>query len=110
MLRRQPSSTLFPYTTLFRSVIGGKSGAPVVDAREFAGQVVEIGLREAVGIAGEIEGPAAIAGARFRRVRRRAVGMVEQRRFLELHDVGDDAVAFFPGVHDVEDVTSLGAE
>src|SRR5436853_1630611 len=83
MLRRQPSSTLFPYTTLFRSVIGGKSGAPVVDAREFAGQVVEIGLREAVGIAGEIEGPAAIAGARFRRVRWRAVRSEEHTSELQ---------------------------
>ena len=36
--------------------------------------------------------------------------MGEQRRFLELHHVGDDAVAFFPRVHDVEDVAALGAE
>ena len=40
----------------------------------------------------------------------RAVGMGEQRGFLELHDVGDDALAFFPRVHDVEDVAALGAE
>ena len=46
-------------------MVGGKPGAAVVDAREFAGEVVEIGLREAVGIAGEIKGPAAIAGARL---------------------------------------------
>ena len=39
------------------------SGAAVVDAWEFAGEIVEIGLREAVGIAGEIEGPAAIPRA-----------------------------------------------
>ena len=41
----------------------GETGAAVVDAREFAGKVVEIGLREAVGIPREIEGPAAVAGA-----------------------------------------------
>ena len=46
----------------------------------------------------------------FLRIGRRAVGMGEQRRFLELHDVGDDAVAFFPGVHDMEDVAALGAK
>src|SRR2546426_9248242 len=28
MIRRPPRSTLFPYTTLFRSVIGGKAWAP----------------------------------------------------------------------------------
>ena len=88
----------------------GKTGAAIVDAREFAGEVVEIGLREAVGIAGEIEGPAAQPRARLVRIGRRAVGMGEQRRFLELHDVGDDAAAFFPRIHDVEDVAALGAE
>ena len=40
--------------------------AAVVDAREFAGEIVEIGLRETVGIPGEIEGPAAQPGAALR--------------------------------------------
>ena len=39
------------------------SRAAVVDAREFAGQIVEIGLREAVGIACEVERPAAVPRA-----------------------------------------------
>ena len=91
-------------------MIGGEPGATVVDAREFAGEVVEIGLREAIGIAGEIEGPAAIAGARLLWIRRRAVGMVEQRSLFVPHDVGNDAVAFLPGVHDMEDVAALGTE
>src|SRR5262249_45506761 len=90
------------------AVSGGKSGAAIVDAREFAGEIVEIGLREAVGVTSKIEGPPAIAGARLFRIGRRAVGMVEQRRFLELHDVGNDAATFFPGVHDMKDPASLG--
>ena len=36
--------------------------------------------------------------------------MGEQRGFLELHDVGDDAVAFLPCVHDMKDVAAFGAE
>src|SRR5690606_41262718 len=38
MLRRRPTSTLFPYTTLFRSVNHLVQG---VDARAFIGQVVQ---------------------------------------------------------------------
>src|SRR5438067_7270155 len=75
MLRRPPRSTLFPYTTLFRSAI--------VDAREFAGHVVEIGLREAVSIGSEIEGPAAQARARFLRVGARAVRSEEHTSELQ---------------------------
>src|SRR5258705_10098921 len=30
MIRRPPRSTVFPYTTLFRSIIQGGTGAPVV--------------------------------------------------------------------------------
>ena len=51
-----------------------------------------------------------MARARLCRIRRRAVGVGEQRRFLELHHVGNDTVAFFPRIHDVEDVAALGAE
>src|SRR5258708_26943848 len=29
MIRRPPRSTLFPYTTLFRSQIGGRAGTPL---------------------------------------------------------------------------------
>src|SRR5947208_16588434 len=41
------------------------SGAAVINAREFAGEIVEIGLREAVGIACEVESPAAVPRARL---------------------------------------------
>src|SRR5256885_7832001 len=34
MIRRPPRSTLFPYTTLFRSAVG--SGKPAADARDLA--------------------------------------------------------------------------
>ena len=91
-------------------MLAGDAGAAIVDARKFAGDIVEIGLREAVGIAGEIESPAAQPRARLFRIRLRAVGMGEQRRFLELHHVRDDALAFFPGIHDMKDVTALGAK
>src|SRR6266851_6839426 len=42
-----------------------ETGAAIVDAREFAGDVVEIALRKTVGIPGEIEGPAAQPRARL---------------------------------------------
>jgi hypothetical protein len=45
----------------------GNPGPTIVDAW-VASQIVEIGLREAVGIAGEVKRPAAIAGADFRSV------------------------------------------
>src|SRR3712207_7673818 len=34
MIRRPPRSTLFPYTTLFRSRIGGQSGHWVIQAED----------------------------------------------------------------------------
>src|SRR3954447_22240239 len=52
-----------------------QSGAAVVDAREFAGEIVEIGLLEAVCISREIEGPAAMTRKRFLGIGGRAVGM-----------------------------------
>src|SRR5256886_6069131 len=38
MIRRPPRSTLFPYTTLFRSVVGllGRSGGPLKDLADVA--------------------------------------------------------------------------
>src|SRR2546430_8954562 len=46
MIRRPPRSTLFPYTTLFRSV-SGKSGSDAADQPEVSRQVVaEVGLVE----------------------------------------------------------------
>src|SRR3712207_8029856 len=51
MIRRPPRSTLFPYTTLFRSVRLGEGGVPV------AGEAVELAARRLqdgqVGHAGE---------------------------------------------------------
>src|SRR2546430_10304739 len=41
MIRRPPRSTLFPYTTLFRSPDAGKSGA-ALQARELSLQVRDI--------------------------------------------------------------------
>src|SRR3712207_8492316 len=44
MIRRPPRSTLFPYTTLFRSVddhVGGERFLSVTDARQVAGRVGE---------------------------------------------------------------------
>src|SRR5713101_9748817 len=87
-----------------------RARAAIVDARKFAGYVVEIGLRKPVGVARQIEGPATQPRARLFRIGPRTIGMGEQRRYLELHDVGDDAAAFFPGIHDVEDVAALGPE
>src|SRR3712207_8639235 len=38
MIRRPPRSTLFPYTTLFRSCHEGRLSVPIVDRREFGGR------------------------------------------------------------------------
>src|SRR2546430_12529422 len=52
MIRRPPRSTLFPYTTLFRSVGVGAAGAPVEDAVIALGLVLfEKGVGAAVDVA-----------------------------------------------------------
>src|SRR2546430_14287169 len=43
MIRRPPRSTLFPYTTLFRSLFG-RADAPNFDTGTFAGEETEIGV------------------------------------------------------------------
>src|SRR5690348_18075811 len=73
MLRRPPRSTLFPYTTLFRSVAGDERGARGGTGRE-AGRERAAESREALGdsarIAARAEGGsgphAAFHGARIR--------------------------------------------
>src|SRR5689334_24683390 len=45
MIRRPPRSTLFPYTTLFRSRVFVAAGAPPDDARVVAASLVESNLR-----------------------------------------------------------------
>src|SRR6266702_8426604 len=42
MIRRPPRSTLFPYTTLFRSVATGFGADPTEDLRRFAPDVVHV--------------------------------------------------------------------
>src|SRR2546427_8007437 len=37
MIRRPPRSTLFPYTTLFRSILPGRAGAEVTIMHDWAG-------------------------------------------------------------------------
>src|SRR5690349_23171128 len=64
MLRRPPSSTLFPYTTLFRSRVGGVRGAMLVSAED--GIVVAEQLME--GIKGSAV--AALAASLATRLRR----------------------------------------
>src|SRR3712207_9066979 len=41
MIRRPPRSTLFPYTTLFRSLVVGKSTVPVGTAARLAQKLAE---------------------------------------------------------------------
>src|SRR3712207_9009889 len=69
MMRRPPRSTLFPYTTLFRSQGNGDDGHRVSDGRGIA--PVELPETDLVEVDGE----------RQRRVRRPAAG--EQERYLE---------------------------
>src|SRR5437870_8240363 len=54
MLRRPPRSTLFPYTTLFRSSVGGAE--PEVPGQGVVGVVLEVGpLLFRIGVPGEQE-------------------------------------------------------
>src|SRR5438046_4763156 len=58
MARRPPSSTLFPYTTLFRSPGGVGDGDGVADGKDQAavGQDVAVGLlAAAAGVGGDVE-------------------------------------------------------
>src|SRR5256885_9894731 len=57
MIRRPPRSTLFPYTTLFRSVLGSRSnlGLAVAAATEFLGRPVGPAAAEAVLLPGRLE-------------------------------------------------------
>src|SRR3712207_8556830 len=51
MIRRPPRSTLFPYTTLFRSIAGAERGAQVAVARDAAERPARACAR--VGVLGE---------------------------------------------------------
>src|SRR5260221_7535343 len=56
MIRRPPRSTLFPYTTLFRSDLDGFAERPLQDRRHPADQLVHVGdLRPQRLLAGESE-------------------------------------------------------
>src|SRR3712207_7997642 len=52
MIRRPPRSTLFPYTTLFRSEMGGKNPA-IVSAKADLELAAEGVLRSAFGFSGQ---------------------------------------------------------
>src|SRR3712207_8815423 len=47
MIRRPPRSTLFPYTTLFRSVLAQRLRLPTVEASEFS-EMVRIQIEKAL--------------------------------------------------------------
>src|SRR3712207_6946662 len=55
MIRRPPRSTLFPYTTLFRSVVGGAQLRRLRDARRRRGRRARVphGLRDPAAPAGD---------------------------------------------------------
>src|SRR5256885_14531592 len=70
MIRRPPRSTLFPYTTLFRSVIAVKQDLPAfVEQRLARGRTRGLGLRfpvleqRAAGRAADLDGELVVAQA-----------------------------------------------
>src|SRR5258708_13864534 len=46
MIRRPPRSTLFPYTTLFRSQLGAPKRESMIDISQIDGQVRESAIRK----------------------------------------------------------------
>src|SRR2546427_2438627 len=52
MIRRPPRSTLFPYTTLFRSAVAGPPRTLVVGARRTGDGALPAGRAEAIVVAG----------------------------------------------------------
>src|SRR3712207_8562946 len=70
MIRRPPRSTLFPYTTLFRSAVAARRGVPTEHGRAPRGHECADGARRA------IDEGAAQAG----RPRRRALARRARRR------------------------------
>src|SRR3712207_8149692 len=48
MIRRPPRSTLFPYTTLFRSAAAGDRNVWIVGGGDLVGQFADVGLLDEV--------------------------------------------------------------
>src|SRR3712207_8762663 len=67
MIRRPPRSTLFPYTTLFRSAVRGRRGALLGVAELVVGRLVlgDVGLE-----GGLLGGDRVVLGLRLRRDRK----------------------------------------
>src|SRR5438876_3701516 len=86
MLRRPPRSTLFPYTTLFRSIGDGRvaNDAPDLVAKELRGRVVGLLVGQQIGV-GRGEAETAAAPAFFVFVLTR-FGRHRQRRLLAALD------------------------
>src|SRR2546430_10456178 len=66
MIRRPPRSTLFPYTTLFRSIAG------LVDQLALGGGLDVGGEQDRSAVAGEAQHDAGVVGARERAAGRRS--------------------------------------
>src|SRR5256885_10557909 len=64
MIRRPPRSTLFPYTTLFRSLLAGEDGAPVGHVR-IQPLLAERGQAEQAAARGHADGAQLAAGQRL---------------------------------------------
>src|SRR3712207_8411914 len=65
MIRRPPRSTLFPYTTLFRSVGGGSGVLPEAGRARLAGDDLAEGVRRGRALgAGALRGDRGAAGRR----------------------------------------------
>src|SRR2546422_7565169 len=64
MIRRPPRSTLFPYTTLFRSVLGAAAGRVAVAAG--CAYRVRRGVARELGVGGPAAGAGHAAGGRGR--------------------------------------------
>src|SRR6476661_6264510 len=80
MIRRPPRSTLFPYTTLFRSRRGGGQGGPAVGAVDVEPEPV---LAADLGDAGQVVDDAEVRRAGCGHGREHAVGSLAQQRLAQ---------------------------
>src|SRR5256885_4633382 len=103
MIRRPPRSTLFPYTTLFRSIGESRASHVVMHHRLAHGEAAGAVRHDALALGGA-DGRAQVGLARQARLALPALGRIERNYVIALFDGGD------PGPHVHDDAGALVPE